>query len=84
MNIKTGKTQLEELNEFRRNAPDVLDLESCAVFLGTTTNGLKFNARPLRIPFKKIGKTWIFSKVRVLEWLNEDYDYADFDDEKTD
>lgn len=84
MNIKVGRTQLEELNEFRRNAPEVLDLQSAAVFLGTTERGLKFNAKSLGIPFKKIGTTWIFSKSRVLEWLNEERDFELFDDDDVD
>lgn len=63
--------ELERANEFRRNAPEVLDVASAAAFLGISERVLTTNLESLGIPHKIIGRTILFSKRRLVEWIEK-------------
>ena len=62
-------TRPKDANEFRRTAPEVLDIESAAKFLGVSVAVLSENLDPLGIPHKRIGRTVIFSRDALVDWV---------------
>lgn len=66
----------DELNEFRRDAPEVMDLSGAAQYLGVSERYLQENAESLKIPFREIGRTKLFSKRSLIDWV-EGYDWID-------
>ena len=59
----------EDANEFRREAPDILDKESAARFLGVSVRSLVENLNKLDIPHKTIGSVLIFSREALVAWV---------------
>lgn len=61
--------ELESENEFRRNAPEILDKESAARFLGVSVRSLVEALDDQKIPRRQIGKTLIFSRDALVDWV---------------
>lgn len=49
---------------------EVMNVEEASRFLGVNPWTLRAEARLGRIPARKIGKEWRFSRVALLNWLN--------------
>lgn len=58
-----------DVNEFRRQAPEILDAESAARFLGVSERVLIENVEKLAIPCRTIGRTMIFSRAALVRWV---------------
>ena len=67
--ILNDSKQRRELNDFRRDAPEILDADSAARFLGVSTKVLRENCRALEIPHKTIGQTLVFSRRALVDWV---------------
>ncbi|MBQ9812490.1 MAG: hypothetical protein IJM54_04160 [Thermoguttaceae bacterium] len=59
----------EDANEFRRTAPEILDKEGAARFLGVSVRSLVENLNAESIPHKTIGQVLIFSRDALVEWV---------------
>ena len=66
---KVKLRELETRNEFRRNAPEILDKESAAKFLGVSVRSLVENLERLKIPRREIGSVLIFSRDALVDWV---------------
>ena len=66
---KVKLRELETQNEFRRNAPEILDKESAAKFLGVSVRSLVENLERLKIPRREIGSVLIFSRDALVDWV---------------
>ena len=66
---KVKLKELETRNEFRRNAPEILDKESAAKFLGVSVRSLVENLERLKIPRREIGSVLIFSRDALVDWV---------------
>ena len=64
--------ELTQRNQFRKDAPEILDQETAAAFLGISERMLIENLDALKIPHKKIGVKRIFSRAALVEWVNKD------------
>ncbi|MBR4753057.1 MAG: hypothetical protein IK077_14980 [Thermoguttaceae bacterium] len=60
---------LEDANEFRRTAPEILDKEGAARFLGVSVRSLVENLDAKSIPHKALGQVLIFSRDALVEWV---------------
>src|SRR5205807_9927348 len=49
--------------------PEVMDLEEAAAFLRAPPETLKALAESQRIPARRVGEAWRFSRPALLEWL---------------
>lgn len=49
---------------------EVMNVEEASRFLGVNPWTLRAEARLGRIPARKIGKEWRFSRIALLNWLN--------------
>lgn len=49
--------------------PEVLDLEEAAALLRVQPQTLRALAEAQRVPARRVGETWRFSRVALLEWL---------------
>jgi excisionase family DNA binding protein len=49
---------------------EVLTSEELAEWLGVATDTIRYEARRGRLPGRKVGKEWRFSKEAILEWLS--------------
>ena len=49
--------------------PEVMDLEEAAAFLRATPETVKALAESQRIPARRVGEAWRFSRPALLEWL---------------
>lgn len=58
-----------DVNEFRRQAPEILDAESAARFLGVSERVLIEHVEKLAIPCRTIGRTMIFSRAALVRWV---------------
>lgn len=59
-----------EINEFRRNAPKLLNSVSAAKYLGVSLRVLLDSLDELKIPYKTIGRTKVFSRDSLDEWVS--------------
>ena len=66
---KVKLREIETRNEFRRNAPEILDKESAAQFLGVSVRSLVENLERLKIPRREIGSVLIFSRDALVDWV---------------
>lgn len=69
LSYKIKERKLDDANEYRRNAPDVLDATGAAKYLGVSERYLSENARELDIPFREIGRQRLFSRRALIEWV---------------
>lgn len=65
-----------------KTTPDVMSAEEAAEFLGVTAATVRKQAREGRLPGRKIGREWRFSREALLRWLEgadsgDDYLSAD-------
>ena len=67
--ILNDKQQQRDLNLFRRDAPEILDLENAAKFLGVSVKTLKESLDDLAIPCRSIGRTLVFSRDALVDWV---------------
>jgi len=57
---------------------EVLDAEGAAELLGMEPEGVRRLARMRRIPSRKVGREWRFSRTKLLEWISgEDQEVDD-------
>ena len=61
--------RLTEVEEYRRSAPEILDLEGAAKFLDVNSRTLLDLLEPLGIPCRRIGRKILFSRDRLVEWV---------------
>lgn len=61
--------RLTETEEYRRTAPEILDLEGAAKFLGVSPRTLLEQLEPLEIPRRQLGRKILFSRDRLVEWV---------------
>ncbi|MBQ9874641.1 MAG: hypothetical protein IJM30_09265 [Thermoguttaceae bacterium] len=67
--VLNDQKNARDLNLFRRDAPEILDLENAARFLGVSSEVLSKNLDALDIPRKAIGRTLVFSRDALVEWV---------------
>lgn len=67
--VLNDSKQRRELNDFRRDAPEILDLENAAKFLGVSVKTLKESLGDLAIPCRSIGRTLVFSRDALVDWV---------------
>lgn len=60
--------EVKEMDDGQRK--EVMNVEEASRFLGVNPWTLRAEARLGRIPARKIGKEWRFSRVALLNWLN--------------
>ena len=48
---------------------DILNVEEAATFLGVSPWTIREQARLRRLPGRKVGKEWRFSRQALLDWL---------------
>lgn len=63
--------RMTDANDFRRTAPEVLDTVGAAKYLGVSERYLHENAAKLGIPFKEIARNRLFSRRRLIEWVED-------------
>ena len=56
------------------DSPEVMDLEEAAAFLRMKSRALAAAAAEGRIPARKIGRGWRFSRVALHRWLGHEID----------
>ena len=67
--VLNDSKQARDLNLFRRDAPEILDLENAAKFLGVSVKTLKESLDDLAIPCRSIGRTLVFSRDALVDWV---------------
>ena len=72
MPVAVLRGRMTDATEFRRTAPDILDGRDAAQFLGVSERYLHDNARELGIPYKEIGRTRLYSRSRLVKWVEDD------------
>lgn len=60
-----------DVEEYRRNAPEVLDLEGAAKYLNVAPRTLSEHAEALGIPYRELGRKLLFSRDRLIEWVRD-------------
>jgi len=70
MIILKGKNE-ESDDEFRRNAPEVLDAPSAARFIGVCESTILDLASRAEVPCKRIGRRIIFGRRALVDWVNK-------------
>lgn len=78
--MKTINTQLkinsnESVDEYRRNAPEVLSVPGAAKFLDVSEKTLLKYVDESGIPFRKLGDTRLFSRDALVKWVMEGGNY---------
>lgn len=71
VNDRIEDRKFQALSEYRRNAPDVLDLESAARYLGLSSRSLKDAVKDKQIPCRVVGRTYIFSRDALNRWVGD-------------
>lgn len=61
----------EDLNNYRNEAPEVLNIEDAAKFLGVSPRTLSESVDELKIPYRRIGRKHIFARDCLVEWVKE-------------
>ena len=59
----------EEIDDYRRTAPELLNTTGAARFLGIRETALVDNLERLKIPHRQIGKTLISSRDNLVDWV---------------
>ena len=72
MPVAVLRGRMTDATEFRRTAPEILDGKDAAQFLGVSERYLHDNARELGIPYKEIGRTRLYSRSRLVRWVEDD------------
>lgn len=72
MSVTVLRGRMTDATEFRRTAPEILDGRDAAQFLGVSERYLHDNAQSLGIPYKEIGRTRLYSRSRLVKWVEED------------
>ena len=72
MSVTVLRGRMTDATEFRRTAPEILDGNDAAKFLGVSERYLHDNARELGIPYKEIGRTRLYSRSRLVRWVEDD------------
>ena len=72
MSVAILRGRMTDATEFRRTAPEILDGKDAAQFLGVSERFLHDNARALGIPYKEIGRTRLYSRSRLVKWVEDD------------
>ena len=72
MSVTVLRGRMTDATEFRRTAPEILDGREAAQFLGVSERYLHDNARELGIPYREIGRTRLYSRLRLVKWVEED------------
>ena len=71
MSVAILRGRMTDATEFRRTAPEILDGKDAAQFLGVSERYLHDNARSLGIPFREIGRTRLYSRARLVKWVED-------------
>lgn len=71
MPVAVLRGRVTDATEFRRTAPEILDGNDAAKFLGVSERYLHDNARALGIPFREIGRTRLYSRARLVKWVED-------------
>lgn len=72
MSVAVLRGRMTDATEFRRTAPEILDGKDAAQFLGVSERYLHDNAQSLGIPYREIGRTRLYSRSRLVKWVEED------------
>lgn len=72
MPVAVLRGRMTDATEFRRTAPEILDGKDAAQFLGVSERFLHDNARALGIPYREIGRTRLYSRSRLVKWVEDD------------
>ena len=72
MSVAVLRGRMTDATEFRRTAPEILDGREAAQFLGVSERYLHDNAQSLGIPYREIGRTRLYSRSRLVKWVEED------------
>lgn len=72
MSVAVLRGRMTDATEFRRTAPEILDGRDAAQFLGVSERYLHDNAQSLGIPYREIGRTRLYSRSRLVKWVEED------------
>lgn len=72
MSVAVLRGRMTDATEFRRTAPEILDGKDAAQFLGISERYLHDNAQSLGIPYREIGRTRLYSRSRLVKWVEED------------
>ena len=71
MSVTVLRGRVADANGFRRTAPEVMDTSGAARYLGVSERYLHENAAKLGIPFKEIARNRLFSRRRLIEWVED-------------
>ena len=71
INTRLDVKRNEDFDTYRRNAPDVMNTTGAARFLGLSERVLVENIEQLSIPHRAVGKTLLFSKDALVNWVKE-------------
>ncbi len=63
-------TKPESDDDFRRNAPEILDVPSAARFVGVCDSTILDLVANNAIPHKRIGRRVIFGRRALVDWVN--------------
>lgn len=66
--------RLEDQDDYRRNAPPVLNTTGAAKYLGIPERTLVESLSRSGIPYQRIGKTLIFSRDALVDWVRGEED----------
>ena len=72
MSVTVLRGRVADATEFRRTAPEILDGRDAAQFLGVSERYLHDNAQSLGIPYREIGRTRLYSRTRLVKWVEDD------------
>lgn len=50
--------------------PEVMAVPDAAKFLGKTPSALRWLARHGKVPGRKVGRGWMFSRAALLDWVS--------------
>jgi len=67
--IETALSILSENNK-SENVSDFIDIENASKYTGIAIATLYDYTHKKKIPFNKVGKKLIFSKIQLSEWIN--------------
>ena len=71
MSVTVLRGRVADATEFRRTAPEILDGKEAAQYLGVSERYLHDNAQSLGIPYGEIGRTRLYSRARLVKWVED-------------
>lgn len=71
MSVTVLRGRVADATEFRRTAPEILDGKEAAQYLGVSERYLHDNAQSLGIPYREIGRTRLYSRARLVKWVED-------------